>query len=273
MKRTLALLMALAMMLAMTAGLAEGASSTNVGTLSYLNLSEDKYLEIRQTFLNGWAYLVEQGILVSTQENPDNNDDVQMVYYDDLDSLVMGLQNGDIVTALLPLTTVNYLCAQNDAFTRMLRKSDIEPDALAQLLLSRDSYGYSFMLMEDHAELRDQIDAAIGEMEQDGTLDALTQKYIYDIIDGAEPEAVVFEQTDGETIKVAVTGSLPPMDYVAPDGTFAGFNTAILAELGKRLEKNIELVQVDSLGRAAALASGTVDMVYQELDSSKIHDR
>ena len=116
--------------------------------------------------------------------------------------------------------------------------------------------------MEDHAELRDQIDAAIGEMEQDGTLDALTQKYIYDTIDGAEPEAVAFEQTDGETIKVAVTGSLPPMDYVAPDGTFAGFNTALLAELGKRLEKNIELVQVDSLGRAAALASGTVDMVY-----------
>ena len=274
MKRTLALLMALAMMLAMTAGLAEGASSINIGALSYLNMSEDGYLEIRQSFLNGLTYLIEQGILVPTQENAENEElmssitglinsgDAQMVYYDDLDSLVMGLQNGDIVTAFLPQTTVRYLCAQNDAFTRMFQMGDVEPDALARFLLARNSYGYSFMLMEDHAELRDQIDAAIGEMEQDGTLDALTQKHIYDVIDGAEPEAVTFEQTDGETIKVAVTGSLPPMDYVAPDGTFAGFNTAILAELGKRLEKNIELVQVDSLGRAAALASGTVDMVY-----------
>ena len=58
------------------------------------------------------------------------------------------------------------------------------------------------------------------------------------------------------------TGALLPMDYVAADGTPAGFNTAILAELGKRLNVNIELVQVDSLGRASALVSGQVDLVF-----------
>jgi hypothetical protein len=52
------------------------------------------------------------------------------------------------------------------------------------------------------------------------------------------------------------------MDYVAADGTFAGFNTAVLAEIGKRLQKNIELVQVDSVGRALALSEGTVDVVF-----------
>jgi hypothetical protein len=65
-----------------------------------------------------------------------------------------------------------------------------------------------------------------------------------------------------ETIKVAVTGALPPMDYVAADGTPAGFNTALLAEISQRIGKNIELVVVDSVGRAAALASGTVDAVF-----------
>ena len=274
MKRTLALLMALAMMLAMTAGLAESASSINVGTLSFLNMPEDRYFEMGQLYQGGITYLFEQGIIVPTPEAVENkdrmsalfkifdSDDTKMVYYDNLDSLVMALQKGDILSAFLPLTTVKYLCAQNDEFIHIMDVSDVEPDAFARLLLARNSYGYSFMLMEDHAELRDQINAAIGEMKQDGTLDALTQKYIYDAIDGAEPEAVAFEQTDGETIKVAVTGSLPPMDYVAPDGTFAGFNTALLAELGKRIEKNFELVQVDSLGRAAALASGTADMVF-----------
>lgn len=67
---------------------------------------------------------------------------------------------------------------------------------------------------------------------------------------------------DNATVKVAITGSHPPMDYVAADGTPAGFNTAILSEIGKRIGKNIELVQVDSVGRAAALASGTVDVVF-----------
>lgn len=52
------------------------------------------------------------------------------------------------------------------------------------------------------------------------------------------------------------------MDYIAPDGTFAGFNTAVLAEIGKRLNKNIEMVQVANVGRAAVLASGTVDVVF-----------
>ena len=69
-----------------------------------------------------------------------------------------------------------------------------------------------------------------------------------------------FEGAD--TIKVAVTGSLPPMDYVGPDGAPAGFSTAVLAEIANRLGKNIEIVVVDSVGRAAALASGVVDAVF-----------
>ena len=59
------------------------------------------------------------------------------------------------------------------------------------------------------------------------------------------------------------------MDYVAEDGSFAGFNTAILAEVGKRLEKNIELVQTDSVGRALALAQGKVDVVFWSRGASE----
>ncbi len=79
--------------------------------------------------------------------------------------------------------------------------------------------------------------------------------------------------SDAETIKVAITGALPPMDYVAPDGTPAGFNTAVLAEISQRIGKNIELVVVDSIGRATALSSVAVDAVFwtrtNELSSGK----
>ena len=63
------------------------------------------------------------------------------------------------------------------------------------------------------------------------------------------------------------------MDYVAEDGSFAGFNTAILAEIGKRLEKNIELVQTDSVGRALALAQGKVDVVFWTRGASEAEVR
>ena len=99
-------------------------------------------------------------------------------------------------------------------------------------------------------------------MKADGTLEELVRVHITEAARSGKPEAVNFEAFDGEPIRVAVTGSLPPMDYVAEDGSFAGFNTAILAEIGKRLEKNIELVQTDSVGRALSLAQGKVDVVF-----------
>ena len=71
------------------------------------------------------------------------------------------------------------------------------------------------------------------------------------------------EKAEGRRIlKVAVTGDLPPIDLVLADGKPAGFNTAVLSEVGKRLQRNIEIVQVDSGARAAALSGKTVDVIF-----------
>ena len=118
------------------------------------------------------------------------------------------------------------------------------------------------MMKEENTALRDAFDAQITAMKEDGTLQKLIDEYIIKASEGGEPVAIAFEKFEGDPIRIAVTGSLPPMDYVAADGTFAGFNTAVLAEIGKRLQKNIELVQVDSVGRALALSEGTVDVVF-----------
>ena len=128
---------------------------------------------------------------------------------------------------------------------------------------------FAFLMMESNAALRDEFNAAIADMKADGTLERLVKEQIDDAIDGGEIAPIEMPKIDGaDTVKVAVTGALPPMDYVAADGTPAGFNTAVLAEIGNRIGKNIELVVVDSLGRAAALASGTVDAVFWTRTSS-----
>ena len=59
-----------------------------------------------------------------------------------------------------------------------------------------------------------------------------------------------------------MTGDLPPLDFVNTDGTPAGFNTALLAEIAKRLGKNIAVVQIDSGARAAALSSEQIDVIF-----------
>ena len=59
-----------------------------------------------------------------------------------------------------------------------------------------------------------------------------------------------------------MTGDLPPLDLILPDGTPAGFNTAFLAELSKRMDVTFELVNISSNARALALSSGEVDALF-----------
>lgn len=162
----------------------------------------------------------------------------------------------------MPDCTAKYLTSVNDQVRQSILYHPEKAEGFSQSLLNILCNGYSFMMLEENSDLRDQFDQVTDEMRSDGTLDELIKIHITDVIESGEPEAVVFEEFEGDPIRIAITGSLPPMDYVAEDGTPAGFNTAVLAEIGKRLGKNIELVQVDSMGRALALAQGNVDAVF-----------
>ena len=176
-------------------------------------------------------------------------------------SLWGALKAGDIISVEVPVCVANYLCTHNDKLTTRGTFDLGNADDFTKQVAYRLGAGFSFMTTEANTALRDEIDAALTEMKADGALDALIQTYITDAT-AAEPEPAAFTRTDGKTVRVAITGALPPLDYISPDGTPAGFNTALLAELGRRLNVNFELVQVDSLGRAAALASGQVDLVF-----------
>ncbi len=119
------------------------------------------------------------------------------------------------------------------------------------------------LLREEDAELCDRISACITGMEEEGAIEALKKTYIEDVIAGEDPAAIVPEVfPDSGTIKVAVTGDRPPMDYVSAGGDPLGFNTALIAEIGKRMGLNIETVSVTSAARGTALASGACDIVF-----------
>lgn len=239
-------------------------STSRIGVLSFLNLTEEQYAAIIESRFASYDYLKKNGVLEGDLNNDQDAPDLEVKYYDTLDSMIMALQSGEVDSLDLPQNTARYLCANND---NLEMPFTIDLDKAAERLIYKDLVTragnvYSFMMLEDREELREEFNGAIEAMVQDGTLDALKKKYISEVIDGKEMEKIEFESFDGEPVRVALSGSLPPMDYVAADGTFAGFNTAMLSEIGRRLKKNIELVQVDSLGRAAALSSGNVDVVF-----------
>jgi ABC-type amino acid transport substrate-binding protein len=197
----------------------------------------------------------------------------KVIYYDTLDALLMALNAGDIQNIEIYESVARYLCATNDNL-EIGRSFDFSKTSEAFAELMQKGFNcndFAIMMMEGNAALRDEFNDAIAAMKADGTLDRLVKEQIDDLVNGGEIKPIEVPHFDGaETIKVAVTGALPPMDYVAADGTPAGFNTAVLAEIGQRTGKNIELVVVDSLGRAAALASGAVDAVFWTRTSSRV---
>ena len=207
----------------------------NLGMISYLNASESKMTEM----LNDLE--AKRGEKISPY---------QTIYYDNLNTMLMDLDSG----RLNEISTYKSV-----AYYIMGRNNEIEPAPLA-LKLS-DSFCCAFR--QEDTELLASVDNAIEEMKSDGTLLRLTKKYITEIKGDKEPEPEDLPEFSGaDTIKIAVTGDLPPLDLILADGRPAGFNTAVIAEIGRRIKKNFVLVSIESGARAQALTSGVVDMLF-----------
>lgn len=174
-------------------------------------------------------------------------------FFDTLNSMTAALSSGRIAGLAVDEHTAHYLLSRSEEFAIYTA-----PETVPSYNL-----GFSMLLREEDAEKCAAISEAISSIEADGTLGALKQSYIDDVIAGVEPDAVEPEHFDGaETFKVALTGDRPPMDYFSADGAPIGFNTALVSEVGRRLGINIEFISVDTGARAISLASGECDAVF-----------
>ena len=174
----------------------------------------------------------------------------EYVYYNNLVSAILDINSGKVDAIALEKSSASYVLARNKALT----------------VVSFDDGGYeaaySMMTMDTNREVYDILNNAIVEIREDGTLDNLIENELRAFI-VKDPEAKELPYFDGaKTIKIGVTGDIPPMDFVAADGKAAGFNIALLTEIANRAQVNFELVQIETGSRPMALSSGKVDAVF-----------
>lgn len=253
------------------------------GLLSMLNMSENEYASYKKARESiAQLLIVEDYNTIEIMPMPGRAPDAQpvptpdlsalksgvmpeLVYYDTLDAMLMALSAGDITSLEIYQSVAEYLVANNDELMLTVdfdlgKRRNAYADYVFNTILGND---FAFLMLEDNTALRYAFNEAIDAMKADGTLNRLVKEQIKGAIAGREIAPIQLPIIEGaETIRVAVTGALPPMDYVAADGTPAGFNTAVLSEISSRIGKNIELLVVDSVGRATALSSGAVDAVF-----------
>lgn len=216
---------------------AQNSGKATIGVITHLNVSETEY--------NDYMKKLEKSYRPSKAHLSAN-----YKYFDKMNDMQLALESNQIDMLSTYQNVANY----------MIQRSDNKEILPAEKILS-DSF--CFAVREGDTILQNSLNKAIKAMATDGTLANLSKQYIVELKNGAEPPAVPITQIEGaETIKVAVTGDLPPFDMILPDGTPAGFSTAVLAEISRRINKNIELVSVDSAARASILASKGADVVF-----------
>ena len=206
-----------------------------LGIIRHMNASEEEFNNFTKTISDTFS-------LNLSSYNP--------VFYDNLNSMMMALDSGEIRVMSTYDCVARYIVNRNPNYEILTNDTLEFVDA------------FCFALRKDDSELKDNVNNFIEEIKADGTLDKLIKEYVSNAQD-KETTATEIPHIDGaDTIKVAVTGDLPPLDLVLASGESAGFNVALLAEMSKHLNKNIELVQIDSGARAAALSSGRVDIIF-----------
>jgi len=172
-----------------------------------------------------------------------------VTFFDNMNAMIAALQAKQIDRFSTSSRVGNYIAAHNDALKVI--DNNYKP-----------ILGYSIGMLEKDAAQIEEINTAIKTMKDDGTIDKIIKENITDVGNG-EPAAMPMPVIEGApTIKVAVTGDMPAMDFMTANGKPAGFNVAFLSELSKRINKNIELIDVDAGARSAALSSGQVDALF-----------
>lgn len=240
MKRVFALVATLVFLMAGWAFAGEVRTPARIGMLAPIGMDEEG--------VKTWSENIAKAEgKTGTFKNPNT-----MVFYDNLTSMLMDLQAGRIDRFAVGRVTGAYIVAWNDD----LQLNDNKHNPIL---------GYSIAMRQGSERTLEAINEGIKAMWEDGTLDKLRREWIADMRPGV-PTAMALPQFEGaETIRIAVTGDLPPLDMIRPDGVPIGFNTVFIAELGRRIHKNFQIVSVPTPARRVALLEKKVDAIFWTL--------
>ena len=160
----------------------------------------------------------------------------------------------DAVQALLT-NKIDAVCIDDQVAKNFVAAN---PDTLTMLDTAYSEESYAIAVSKDNPDLTEALNGAIAELMEDGTLDAILDKYIAKV-EGAtgyvSPEGI--EYPNG-TLVMATNAAFDPYEYIENGeivGIDAEFAKALCDKLGYDLE--IEDMEFDSI--IAAVVSGKAD--------------
>jgi len=212
----------------------EDLAGKNIGSIVWFGITDDALLEIFST-----GYGTEFAAAKS---------------FDSESALIMGLDTGKIDAAWLRDFQANAYAKDTEKYFMFSSDTDKMVQGSARMAAAADTAAANDLV---------KINAAIAQLQQDGTLAQLQKDYVDDFEFSSNFESVVMPKIDGApTYKVSISGSMVPLDYIAADGNPTGFSIALLAKLSEIAKLNFELVTIGFGADRIELTSKKIDYIF-----------
>ena len=175
--------------------------------------------------------------------------DVTVKYYDDHASMCAALKKGDIQAAILDEPVAKNIAASYSDF-------DVFPEKVYE-----DKYG---ILFSDGNAMREPFNECIEKYAEDGTLDALYEKWIV----GKQEDKVIDRDSyavsdpSAKTVRIAYDiAGFEPMAYTGENKQPLGYEIELIYMIARELNINLEVLTVSSASLFASVETGKVDAV------------
>ncbi len=166
-------------------------------------------------------------------------------YYEDFPTQLLALQTGTLDAVVTDMPIAQLAVAQHPELT-------IFPETVVS-----DSYGLG---LAKGSPLTEQVNALIEKFDEDGTLDALLEKWMGSDESVKTIDVGEYDAPNG-TLRYAHDSTLEPMSYVGNDGKSLGYEVELVSLIAKELGMELEITQSTFSSLLPMLSSGRADIV------------
>jgi len=211
-------------------------------------------------------------------EEPEKTETNQITEITQLADKKVGVQSGNVADQMVlskyPEAKINYYQSPLDGVQAVIdgKISAFAGDLLSLEIIAAnnsnvlllpevfipDNYGYAVQL--DNTELKKAIDDTVAGMKADGTYEKLLERWLPK--NGKPGRMPEFDQSGTEGVLVFGTCSEQmPFSFYDEDRRIVGFDVEVAYHVAQRLNKKLEIVDMNFGSLITSLAAGKVDMI------------
>ncbi|MFO7722271.1 MAG: transporter substrate-binding domain-containing protein, partial [Bacteroidales bacterium] len=172
--------------------------------------------------------------------------DARLIYFNSVYDCALAVQQGKADAAVYDMPVLKNIAGKNPGLM------------VIDEVMVPDNYGFAVEL--DNTELKGAIDATLSEMRSTGLYDEMLKRWLPDQgLPGPMPD---FENNKAEEKLLFATAAVTePMSYIDSNHQIIGFDIEFAQRIANRLNRRLEILNMEFGAMLPALISGKVDMI------------